>query len=103
MHAKSIYLSEKKMKNLDTFFSSLKVMLSSPGNLSDHIKESFINILVQNFRIKGVNILNQSLLSLYSYCATSGIVVDIGERLEIVPVTDGELPMIYYNVAFCFT
>ena len=66
-------------------------MFSSPGNFSDHIKECFMNILIKNFHVQGVNIMNQSLLALYSYSARSGIVVDIGERLEIVPVTDGKM------------
>lgn len=47
----------------------------------------------------GANIINQTLLSLYSYNATSGIVVDIGERLEIVPVTDGRL-LLYLSYIF---
>ena len=66
-------------------------MFSTPGNFSDNIKEQFMNMLINNFRVKGANIMNQSLLALYSYNATSGIVVDVGERLEIVPVTDGRL------------
>ena len=66
-------------------------MFSTPGNFSDNIKEQFMNMLINNFLVKGANIMNQSLLALYSYNATSGIVVDVGERLEIVPVTDGML------------
>ena len=66
-------------------------MLSAPGNLSDKMKEQMLDILIKQFRVTGVNIVNQALLALYSYGATSGIVVDIGERLEIVPITDGKL------------
>ena len=47
-------------------------------------------MLINTFHVHGVNIVNQTLLSLYSYNSMSGIVVDIGERLEIVPVTDGK-------------
>ncbi len=65
-------------------------MFSTPGNFSDKIKEKFMDMFINRFHIVGANIINQSLLSLYSYNATSGIVVDIGERLEIVPVTDGK-------------
>lgn len=64
-------------------------MFCAPANFSDKIKEDFMNIFVKTFGVKGVNIVNQTLLALYSYNAMSGIVVDIGERLEIVPVTDG--------------
>ena len=31
----------------------------------------------------------QALLALYSYNSTSGIIVDIGERMEILPIYDG--------------
>ena len=64
-------------------------MLSAPASLNDFMKGQFMEILVNKFGVGGVNIVNQTLLSLYSYSASSGIVVDIGERLEIVPITDG--------------
>ena len=65
-------------------------MFSAPANFTDHVKEQFMNILIKDFHAQGVNIVNQTLLALYSYNSMSGIVVDIGERLEIVPITDGE-------------
>ena len=64
-------------------------MFSTPGNLSDKTKEQFMNILINKFNVVGANMVNQTLLSLYSYNSTTGVVVDVGERLEIVPVTDG--------------
>ena len=45
--------------------------------------------LKNRFGVKGVNVTHQSILALYAYNATSGIVVDIGERMDIVPVIDG--------------
>ena len=63
--------------------------MSAPANLSDKYKEGFMNTLVQQFKVAGVNIINQTMLALYAYGATSGIVVDIGERIEILPITDG--------------
>ena len=67
-------------------------MFSAPGNFSDKIKQHFLDILVNRFHVVGVNIVSQTILSLYSYNSRSGIVVDVGERLEIVPVTDGKSP-----------
>ena len=64
-------------------------MISAPASLNDLMKGQFMETLVNKFGVAGVNIVNQTLLSLYSYSASSGIVVDIGERLEIVPITDG--------------
>ena len=65
-------------------------MFSAPANFTDKIKEQFMNMLINELHVPGVNIVNQALLALYSYNSMSGIVVDIGERLEIVPVTDGK-------------
>ncbi len=65
-------------------------MLSTPGNFSDKIKAELMDVLVGRFNVRGAHLVNQALLALYSYNATTGVVVDVGERLEIVPVTDGE-------------
>ena len=70
-------------------FDRFQVMFSAPANFTDKVKEQFMNMLIKQFGVLGVNIVNQALLALYSYNSMSGIVVDIGERLEIVPVTDG--------------
>ena len=70
-----------------------QVMVSLPANLSDKMKENLMEIFVTGFHVKGVNMINQSILALYSYNTCSGIIVDIGERLEIVPVTDGSFTL----------
>lgn len=64
-------------------------MISTPQNLGDKLKGSLMNILVDQLRVRGVCMVQQSLLALYSYNATSGIIVDIGERLEILPIYEG--------------
>lgn len=46
-------------------------------------------MLVNRHGVAGVNMVNQSLLIPYIYSAMSGIVVDIGERMEIVAIADG--------------
>lgn len=48
-----------------------------------------MRVLFDKFGVKSVNLTHQSILALYAYNATSGIVVDIGERMDIVPVIDG--------------
>ncbi|XP_018019805.1 uncharacterized protein LOC108676261 [Hyalella azteca] len=81
---------------LSKVFSELKVdarnynlQISAPRILNQHTQSELIKILFEKFGVKGVNITHQSILALYAYNATSGIVVDIGERMDIVPVTDG--------------
>ena len=67
-----------------------KVMLSSPTNFNDNIKSKFLRLLLEELHVPGVNMVSQTLLALYMYNASSGIVVDVGERIEILPVTDGQ-------------
>ncbi|KAK3102537.1 hypothetical protein FSP39_012051 [Pinctada imbricata] len=65
------------------------VMISTPQNLGDKVRAGLMKILVDQFHVKGVCMSMQALLALYSYNATSGIIVDIGERMEILPIYDG--------------
>lgn len=67
------------------------MLLSTPHNLSQRLKEEIINVLICRHNVAGVNMVNQSLLTPYIYNATSGIVVDIGERIEIVAINDGKV------------
>ncbi|XP_071158612.1 uncharacterized protein [Mytilus edulis] len=82
----------------DYIFKGLKadsakywIMLSTPYKLGDAAMSSLMKILTDRFNVKGVCMVMQSLLALYSYNATSGIIVDIGERMEILPIFDGVL------------
>jgi len=45
--------------------------------------------LLTDFGVRGVFVSRQPFLILYAYDVTTGIVVDIGDRLNIVPVIDG--------------
>ena len=92
-HIQSPLLSTFDNENTSNFyvlFSYFQMMFSTPGNFNDTIKAEFMTMFIQKFGMCGANIVNQTLLSLYSYNSQTGIVVDIGERLEIVPVTDGK-------------
>ncbi|XP_022299878.2 uncharacterized protein LOC111108355 isoform X1 [Crassostrea virginica] len=65
------------------------VMISTPQNLGDKIRAGLMEILIDTYHVQGVCMVMQSLLALYSYNATSGIIVDVGERMEILPIFDG--------------
>lgn len=80
-------------------------MLSTPQTLGDKIKEGLMKILVEEYQTQGVCMVQQSLLALYSYNATSGVIVDVGERMEILPIYDGEIrdSYSYYYPSFIIT
>ncbi|XP_052283896.1 uncharacterized protein LOC127880612 isoform X2 [Dreissena polymorpha] len=67
------------------------VMLSTPQTLGEKMREAMMHILIDELRVRGACMVQQSLLALYSYNAMSGIIVDIGERLEILPIYEGVL------------
>lgn len=82
----------------DYIFKGLKtdpgkhwIMLSTPYKLGDGATSNLMKILTDQFHTKGVCMVMQSLLALYSYNATSGIIVDVGDRMEILPIFDGVL------------
>ncbi|KAK6993657.1 actin [Biomphalaria glabrata] len=65
------------------------IMISTPQNLTDSIKKGLMDHLVDRFHMRGVCMVQQSLLSLYSYKATTGIILDIGHRIEVLPIFEG--------------
>ena len=67
------------------------VQLSVPRVLNNTTQTELLRVLFEKYGVKSVNLTHQSILALYAYNATSGIVVDIGERMDIVPVIDGKL------------
>lgn len=69
--------------------SRYSIMLSIPTNLNDKMKSKLMDMFVNRFNVPAVNMVCQAILSLYSYNASTGIVVDIGDRIEILPVADG--------------
>ncbi|XP_071514589.1 uncharacterized protein [Panulirus ornatus] len=81
---------------LQKTFASLKVdpknyhvQLSVPRVLNTNTQTELLRVLFDKYGVRSVNLTHQSILALYAYNATSGIIVDIGERMEIVPVIDG--------------
>ncbi|XP_071816163.1 uncharacterized protein [Apostichopus japonicus] len=81
---------------LDTAFTELKidprpytVMLVVPFNLGPKSTEKIVEMVFDQFYVEGIYIQEQALMSLYSYKATSGIVVNLGEKLDVVPIVDG--------------
>ncbi|PVD24873.1 hypothetical protein C0Q70_15362 [Pomacea canaliculata] len=69
--------------------SNYMVMLSTPQKLSDSLRAALMDSLIDDVGVQGVCMVQQSLLALYSYHTTSGIIVDIGNRIEILPIYDG--------------
>ncbi|XP_042889059.1 uncharacterized protein LOC122264288 isoform X2 [Penaeus japonicus] len=82
-------LLQKTFADLRVDPKNYHLQLSVPRVLNTNTQTELLRILFDKFGVKSVNLTHQSILALYAYNATSGIVVDIGERMDIVPVIDG--------------
>lgn len=75
----------------ETSASSSQVLLSVPNTTSDHTRGRLCELMFGELQIASVAICGQAILALYAYGLTTGVVVDLGHRMEILPVTDGKL------------
>merc|ERR1712136_35536 len=67
------------MKHLKNY----KVLLSIPQNFAPVVKLRILKPLFDDFGVFGVTAVHQNILALYAYDQTTGIVVNIGDRVDI--------------------
>ncbi|GAB6021406.1 hypothetical protein CHUAL_004016 [Chamberlinius hualienensis] len=79
----------KVFEDLNVDPSDYEIQLSLPRSFPFKSQTDVLDLLMTEFGVQGVNLMAQTVLALCSYNTTSGIVVDIGERLEVVPIVDG--------------
>jgi actin-related protein len=68
--------------------SQYKVLLSISQDVPTSFIGQLLRLLINSIQFHEATIARQPSLILYSYDVTTGVVVDIGERLHIVPVID---------------
>lgn len=66
-------------------------MFCAPTNFNNQVTSKFMEIFFETFKVRAVSMVSQTLLALYSYQVDTGIVVDIGEKIEILPIIEGWL------------
>ena len=68
-----------------------EVQLSAPRPFGDRAKCTIAGLLFEEFGVKAVNMAHQSVFAMYAYNSSnnSGVVVDLGERMDVVPIVDG--------------
>jgi len=77
------------IRQLNVDASTYEIQVSIPRQLNQATQAELTRLLFEEFRVQSVNLTHQSILSLLSYDSKSGIVVDIGERIDIIPIMDG--------------
>ncbi|XP_047146066.1 POTE ankyrin domain family member J isoform X1 [Hydra vulgaris] len=82
---------EKVFQLLQTNPRNKTIIIVCPRYLTVSDKEYIVEFLFSQLEVGSVCMQEQALLSLYSYSATTGIIVDIGDHLDILPVVEGTI------------
>ncbi|XP_064487159.1 uncharacterized protein LOC135399259 isoform X2 [Ornithodoros turicata] len=69
--------------------SKYKVLLCIPRSFSLQTQAAVARVLLEDLGVQGLNLTHQAICALYAYNTSSGIIVDVGDRIDIVPITDG--------------
>ena len=77
------------LERLDVDPQSTQVLLTHPPTVPEQDRNELAELLLEAFMFDGVCFQEQAVLALYSYNTTSGIMVDIGDHIDVVPFIDG--------------
>ena len=79
------------VESLNIICQDYEILIITPQKFSDKLNVQFLNLLLDNekYQFKSVCLMNQSLLSLYSYNSSIGVVANLGEKIDIVPICNG--------------
>jgi hypothetical protein len=69
-----------------------QIVIVTTHKLTDKTNIQFLNMLLSpgsSFNFASATIINQTLLTLYSYNTNVGIVANLGEKIDIVPICNG--------------
>ena len=80
---------EKIFKDLNIDPVEYEIQLVSPRPLNEKTQKQLASLLFDDFGVRAVNMAHQSIQAMYAYNAHSGIVVDLGERMDVIPIVDG--------------
>ena len=76
-------------KDLQVDPKKYELQLSVPRNFNDKTKAAIASLLFDEFEVESVNMGHQTVFALHSYRTDTGVVVDIGERMDVVPIVSG--------------
>lgn len=83
-------LVHKIFRDLDiTNPSEYKVQLCVPRSLSLQTQAALAEALLCKVGVRALSVTHQAICALYAYNTSSGVVVDLGARIDILPIADG--------------
>lgn len=78
------------VENLNIACENYDVLVITTHKLSDKVNVQFLNMLFdEKFNFKSATIINQTLMALYAYNASMGVIANLGEKIDIVPICNG--------------
>lgn len=80
---------EKVAQALHVEPGNSSIIFAVSSALPESQKQDLVELCLELFGFRGILIQEQSVLALYSYSCTSGIVINAGDTVEVVPVIDG--------------
>ena len=83
------YIVRYVLTQLNAEAGNTHLVMTLPLTASDKDKHALAEMLFDTVGIMALCFQDQALLSLYSYNTTSGVLVDIGDHIDIVPMQDG--------------
>ena len=93
----TMYKISKIFQKYFIFLYFAKVLIVTPQKFGDKTNVQFINMLLEKYNFNSVTLINQALLVLYAYTSNTGIVVDLGEKIDILPICNGIKTKIFDN------
>jgi len=69
--------------------NNYRLILTLPRRIDKKCRQSILELLFHTFEMRSVLMCHQSVISFWAHSAENGIVVDIGERCDIIPVSQG--------------
>lgn len=82
---------EYVVESLNITCSDYEAVVITPQKFSDRVNVQFLNLLLDSdkYQFQAATLMNQTLMTLYSYNATVGVVANLGEKIDIVPICNG--------------
>lgn len=82
---------EYVVENLNVNCEDYQIVIITTHKLTDKTNIQFLNMLLTGtkFNFKSATIINQTLLTLYAYNSNVGVVANLGEKIDIVPICNG--------------
>lgn len=77
------------MMQLDIDPQAAQLIMTLPPTAPEQERDDLVELLLDTFGFAGICLQDQTQLALYSYNTTTGIIVDIGNHITVVPYIDG--------------